>query len=113
MAQELLTTELRTLLDRARAGDRGALDELLRRAAGRLEELSAAMNESSDRAEELRETLQAGLERDTALAPEFNSPRYPIVVGSSTAARALTVVWPGSQPPRFTVASSRTLTAMS
>lgn len=38
--------------------------------AGRLEELSAAMKESSDRAEELRETLQAGLERDTALAPE-------------------------------------------
>ena len=42
--------------------------------------------------------LSGGIE--TALAPEFTSPTYPIVVGSSTAILALIVVCPGSQPPR-------------
>lgn len=38
--------------------------------ASRLEELRATMKESSERAVELREVLQAGLARDVALAPE-------------------------------------------
>lgn len=38
--------------------------------ASRLEDLQVAMQQSSERAARLRETLQAGLDRDAALAPE-------------------------------------------
>ncbi len=47
-----------------------------------------------------------------ALAPELNSPKYPIVVGSWTAKRAFAVVWLGSQPSLWAVESSSALNAI-
>jgi RNA polymerase sigma-70 factor (ECF subfamily) len=43
MGADLHTTELRQLLERFQGGDRAAVDELFRRAAGRLERLAHAM----------------------------------------------------------------------
>jgi RNA polymerase sigma-70 factor (ECF subfamily) len=42
-ADDLHTTQLHILLDRIRQGDKAALDELLRRSAGRLERLARSM----------------------------------------------------------------------
>jgi hypothetical protein len=68
MTSELGTTDLRTLRDRARAGDREALNELLRRAAGRLDVLARSMLRQHRKVREREEAFLLAGCKDVASA---------------------------------------------